>query len=108
MVSGVLCKGGVGVGVGVGSGVGVGVGVGSGADVGFGVGVVVGVGVGVCSGIPATVPIGGSVVSAGSALGPQPDMMAAIRRTIAINEKIRLCINSLSLIPVIIAARDTF
>jgi hypothetical protein len=108
MVSGVLCEGGVGVCSGAGVGVGVGVGSGVGFNVGAGVGLGVGVGVGVCSGIPATVPIGGSVVSVGSALCPQPGMMTAIMRHIAINEKIRLYINSLSTIPVILAARGSF
>ena len=92
----------MGVGSGVGVAAGVGVGVGSGAGVGFGVGVGigvgVGVGVGVGSGIPATVPIGGGVVSVGSDFLPQPGMMVTMRRHITNKYKKRLYINTLSTI----------
>lgn len=95
MVSGVAGEGsGVGVGVGAGVGVGVGAGVVMGVGVGDGVGAGVGAEAGVASGISATIPIGGAVVSVGSALGPQPASTAGTRIPTAINEKIRRYINT--------------
>ncbi len=86
----------VGVTVGVSVGVGVDVGVGVGLGVGVGVGDGVGVGVVVSSGSSATVPMGGVIVSVGAAPHPQPAIIAAIMRLIAIKNKMRLRISPLS------------